>query len=250
MQKVRKILLYGAAAGFLFFVLFTLYSLVSVRHLCDLTKADPKTTKFMEMRKEQWEEKKLKRKIDQRWVPLSSISRNLQNAVLAAEDPHFYKHHGLDFYAIWLAFKRDATEMRIVAGASTITQQLMKNLYLSPSQNPLRKWHEAILALRVERCVPKKRILEVYLNVIEWGEATYGIESASRKYFGKSASELDPAESALLAAMIPNPILYNPYKKNATLLKEKNTTLRNMLRLGMISKDQYNHAVNEAIRLR
>ncbi|HEY4490919.1 MAG TPA: monofunctional biosynthetic peptidoglycan transglycosylase, partial [Acidobacteriota bacterium] len=191
--------------------LYTAYALFGGPDVCELQKANPETTAFMDLRKEAWEDGGRKRKIDRRWVSLSAISRHLKNAVVVTEDPNFYSHKGIDFYAIRLALEEDIRQRRIAYGASTITQQLMKNLYLSPSLNPLRKWREAILALRVERCVKKNRILEVYLNVIEWGESIYGIEAASRRYFGKSAATLNVAESALLTAMIPNPILYNPY---------------------------------------
>jgi monofunctional biosynthetic peptidoglycan transglycosylase len=204
----------------------------------------------MEQRKEEWKKENPKRKINQRWVPLPSISRNLKNAVIASEDPNFYRHHGLDFYNIRLAMQENWEEKEIVSGASTITQQLMKNLYLSSSQNPLRKWKEAILALRVERCVKKNRLLEIYLNVIEWGEATYGVEAASRRYFGKSASDLDAAESALLAAMIPNPRLLNPYHWNVRLQRKKNWTLKRMRQAGNLTKSEYEAAVNEKIHLR
>lgn len=232
------------------FLLYTIYCLFSVPGLCELKDKNPKTTAFIEQRKEQWEDEKEKHRIDQRFVPLSAISRNLRNAVIAAEDPHFYKHYGLDYYAIWLGIKTNVKEGKIAYGASTITQQLMKNLYLSPSKNPFRKWHEAILTLRVERCISKNRILELYLNNIEWGESIYGIEAASRRYFGKPAASLDVAESALLAAMIPNPVARSPYKKGSVVWKEKTDILRWMLNLGMISRVQYESARNERIRLR
>jgi monofunctional biosynthetic peptidoglycan transglycosylase len=233
-----------------FGILFTLYSLLSVPDLCDLATQNPKTTAFIEERKDEWKEKGSKRKIYQVWVPLNAISPHLRNAVILAEDPNFYVHHGLDFYAISLAFRRNLEEGEIKVGASTITQQLMKNLYLSPSRNPLRKWHEAILALRVERCVKKNRILEIYLNEIEWGESTYGIEAASRRYFGRPAAALDPAESALLASMIPNPILFNPYKKGSFLIKRRNELLRAMVFKKKISKAQFESAVHTPLILR
>lgn len=246
MKIVRRVLL----ALVVFFLLYTLYCLFSVPDLCDLKTKTPKTTAFQEQRKEQWEKQGVHKTIDRRWVPLSGISRNLRNAVMASEDPNFYHHHGLDYNAIWLGMKQDLKQGRIAVGASTITQQLMKNLYLSPSKNPLRKWREAILAVRVERCVPKDRILELYLNEIEWGQSIYGAETAARRYFGKSAGSLDPAESALLAAMIPNPIARNPYKRNTTLWRDKTDTLREMLQLGMISREQFEAALNQPIRLR
>jgi monofunctional glycosyltransferase len=230
-----------------FSVLFTFYCLFSHFDLCDLAKVNPKTTAFIEQRREEMKEKGSKRKIYQVWVPLSAISPNLKNAVILAEDPNFYTHHGLDFYAITLAFRRNLEEGEIKVGASTITQQLMKNTYLSSSRNPLRKWHEAILALRVERCVKKNRILEVYLNVIEWGESTYGVEAASRRYFRSSAAGLDPAQAATLASMIPNPILFNPYKKGSFLIKRRNQLLRAMLYKKKISRAQFDASVHEPL---
>ena len=196
--------------------------------LCDLAKENPKTTAFIENRKEDWTDKGSKRKIYKVWVPLSRISPNMRKAVIIAEDPNFYHHNGLDFYAIKLAFKRNWKERDLGVGASTITQQLVKNLYLSPSRNPLRKYREAILALRLERCVKKNRILEIYLNVIEWGESTYGVEAAARRYYGKSAASLSRSEAALLAAMIPNPKVYNPLNKNRALYKRQSRILRRM----------------------
>jgi monofunctional glycosyltransferase len=250
MKNIFRRFLWACFAFILFGILFTLYSLFSNRDLCDLANVNPKTTAFIEERKEEWKDKGSKRKIYQVWVPLSAISPHLKNAVILSEDPNFYRHHGLDFYAIGLAFRTNLEEGELKVGASTITQQLMKNLYLSPSRNPLRKWHEAILALRVERCVKKNRILEIYLNVIEWGESTYGIEAASRKYFGKSAAALAPAEAAMLAEMIPNPIYYNPYKRSTTLMKRRNEILRAMVHTGKISKAQYETAVHTPISLR
>ncbi len=234
----------------IFMVVYTIHCILAIPDLCQLKTKNPETSAFMEMRKDQWKEKNLKRKIDRRWVPLSSVSKSLRNAVIAAEDPNFYFHHGLDFYSIKLAFQENWEEKKVVRGASTITQQLMKNLYLSSSQNPMRKLKEAILSWRVEGCVRKDRLLEIYLNTIEWGESTYGIEAAARKYFGKSAASLDAAESALLAAMIPNPILRNPYKKNPSLWRKKNGILSIMRKKGMLTKDAYQNALNEKISLR
>ena len=210
------------------FILYTLYSLFSVTDLCELAKQNPETTAFIENRKEEWTDKGSKRKISKIWVPLSRISPNLRKAVIVAEDPNFYHHKGLDFFAIKLAFRRNWEERDFGVGASTITQQLVKNLYLSSSRNPFRKYREAILALRLERCVKKNRILEIYLNVIEWGDSTYGIEAASRRYYGKSAASLSRSESALLAAMIPNPKVYNPLNKNRALYRRQSRILRRM----------------------
>ncbi len=228
MKKLLRRFLWICSAVLLFFILYTLYCFISAPDLCSLAKNNPKTTAFIEQRKDEWVEKGSKRKIYQIWVPLSRISPNLQKAAIVAEDPNFYYHHGLDFFAIKLAFKRNWEERELAVGASTITQQLVKNLYLSSSRNPLRKYREAILALRLERCVKKGRILETYLNVIEWGESTYGAEAAARRYFGKPASAITQSEAALLAAMIPNPKIYNPLKKNPAVYKRQQRILRRM----------------------
>lgn len=250
LKRARHILARLAIVLAAFLLCYSVYCMFAVPGLCDLSKTNPKTTAFQERRKKEWEEKKLKRHIVEYWEPLSGISPHLKNAVVTAEDPNFFNHHGFDFYQIWLALKDNWEERRIVSGASTITQQLMKNLYLSPSHNPLRKWKEAILTLRVERCVSKNRILEIYLNVIEWGESTYGAEAASRRYFGKPAKALDPAESALLAAMIPNPVARNPHQWNPKLQRKKLIILKLMFRNRLLTTSQYNAAVNENIKLR
>ncbi|HSP06599.1 MAG TPA: biosynthetic peptidoglycan transglycosylase, partial [Acidobacteriota bacterium] len=169
LKKAFRIAFRVAVVIAVFMFCYTIYCLFAVPNLCDLSTTNPKTTAFQEMRKRQWEEKKLKRRLVQYWVPLAAISRHLKDAVITAEDPNFFNHHGLDFYQIWMAMQEDWEDKHFVLGASTITQQLMKNLYLSPARNPLRKWKEAILTLRVERCVKKNRLLELYLNEIEWG---------------------------------------------------------------------------------
>lgn len=239
MRRISRLLLVLLA----FLVLYTIYCLFSEPDLCRLASKNPRTTSFMEIRQKEWKDKKLKRKVNQRWVPLSAVSRHLKNAVLASEDPNFYRHSGLDFYNIKLALQENWEEKEIVRGASTITQQLIKNLYLSSSQNPLRKWKEAILALRVNRCVSKNRILEVYLNVIEWGEAIYGVEAAARRYYGKSASALNPSESATLAVMIPNPRVHNPGHWNSKLERKKNLILKLMWKSGKLSRAEYEETV-------
>ena len=229
MKKLFRTFIWVCLAILAFFSIYSLYSLWWPP-VCSLAKENPKTTSFIERRKREWTRKGSNRKIYQVWVPLSRISRHLKRAVIIAEDPNFYSHNGLDFFAIKLAFQHNWEERAFSIGASTITQQLMKNLYLSSWRNPLRKYREAILALRVERCVKKDRILESYLNVIEWGESTYGAEAAARRYFGKSAASLSRNEAALLAAMIPNPRIYNPTKPTRALYRRQARILRRMRR--------------------
>jgi monofunctional glycosyltransferase len=147
----------------------------------------------------------------QAWVPLEKISPNVMRAVLAGEDANFFTHDGFDYQAIQKAAEKNWDEGKFARGASTITQQLAKNLYLSESKNPLRKAREALITRALEANLSKWRILEIYLNVIEWGDGVYGVEAASQTYFKTSAARLGPAQAAYLAAMIPNPrTVYNP----------------------------------------
>ncbi|SNR87402.1 monofunctional biosynthetic peptidoglycan transglycosylase [Humidesulfovibrio mexicanus] len=175
-----------------------------------LAKKNPGKTAFMEWREAQWAEKGEKKKITQRWVPLSRVSPLLVKAVLIGEDDKFYHHEGFDYEALEQAFEKNLKEGRFAAGASTISQQLTKNLFLSPEKSLTRKAKEAILTWRMERTLSKRRILELYVNVAEWGDGIFGVEAASRHYFQKPASQLTSMEAARLAAVLPNPIRFNP----------------------------------------
>ena len=146
------------------------------------------------------------------WMPLAELSQQLPQAVLMGEDAGFYIHSGFDTHEMKEAFKRNWEEGRTVRGASTITQQLAKNLFLSTERSYTRKLKEAVLTYRLEKALSKERILEIYLNVIEWGDGVYGAEAASRDVFGKSASRLSAVEAATLAAMIPSPLRLDPCK--------------------------------------
>ncbi|MCX7793161.1 MAG: monofunctional biosynthetic peptidoglycan transglycosylase [Thermodesulfovibrionales bacterium] len=148
--------------------------------------------------------------IRKKWVPLSEISPYLIKAVLIAEDDRFYMHEGFDIEGIKEAIRKDIKKGKFVAGGSTITQQLAKNLFLTPERTITRKMKEAIIAWKLERTLSKKRILELYLNVVEWGPGVFGAEAAANYYFGKSSRELTPEEAARLAVVLPNPIRYNP----------------------------------------
>ncbi len=173
-----------------------------------LKKSCPQKTAFMKYREKVWEKKGIKKKIVNIWVPLHRVSPYVMKAVIIAEDDKFWSHEGFDFEAMQKALEKDITKKKFKAGGSTISQQLAKNLYLSPSKNPVRKLKEAILTWRMERQLSKKRIMELYLNVAEWGDGIYGIEAAARKHFGKSAAGLTAREAATLAAVIPNPRRY------------------------------------------
>ena len=165
----------------------------------------------------------------QTWVPIDRISPNLQRAVLAGEDNHFFTHDGFDYDAIQKAAQENWEEGKIVRGASTITQQLAKNLWLSESRNPLRKLEEVPLTRSLERNLGKWRILEIYLNVIEWGDGIYGAEAASQTYFGIPAARLSPSQAAYLAAMIPNPrTVFNPQKSPRAVARRQRIILKYM----------------------
>jgi monofunctional biosynthetic peptidoglycan transglycosylase len=160
------------------------------------------------------------------WVPLPKISPHLRRAVIVAEDATFYQHHGFDWEGIKEAATRNWDRGELRRGGSTITQQLAKNLYLSPDRNLLRKAHEALITRALEERLSKKRILELYLNVVEWGPGVYGAEAASRHHFGKSAQDLTPAEAALLAAMLPSPRRYNSGRLTPYLARRQHEILR------------------------
>ncbi len=177
-----------------------------------LKTAFPKTTAFMELRKKELARSGQSSRLEWIPVPLSRLSPSLPPAVIAAEDARFYEHKGVDWEAVRGALQRDWENRDLRHGASTITQQLAKNLYLSPHRTPWRKLREWAIARRLERSLTKRRILELYLNVVELGPRTFGAEAAARRYFGKSASGLSDLEAATIAAIIPSPRIYDPVR--------------------------------------
>ena len=215
----------GAIAVVFAYLGYVYLTLPDVRQL---GTANPPTTAFMELRaREARGQGKEPRRV-QRWVSYRRISPNLTRAVLVAEDGAFWQHEGVDLDELQKSIELDWARGQLLRGASTITQQLAKNLYLSPSRNPVRKLRELIIARRLEAALQKARILELYLNVIEWGDGIYGVEAAARTYFGTSASALGPRESALLAGAIVNPRLLNPAKPTARLVRRQQLILSRM----------------------
>ncbi len=202
-----------------------------------LKKENPVRTSFMEEREKEWQERGKRIKIRQKWTRLSRISPYLVKAVLIAEDDKFYQHEGFDYEAIEKALEKDIKQKKFKFGGSTISQQLAKNLYLSSSKNPLRKLIEAILTWRLEKTLSKKRILELYLNVAEWGEGIFGIEAASFHYYGKPAADLAPEEAARLASVLPNPRKYNPAGKSRYIENRSKTIFNIMVRRGIVTEE-------------
>jgi monofunctional glycosyltransferase len=180
------------------------------------------------------------------WTPSSQIPPEMKWAVILAEDSNFYKHDGFDVKAIKQAIKYDLEKKSFARGASTITQQVAKNLFLSREKSITRKVMELYLAWRMEQELTKGRIIELYLNVVELGPMVYGIGHGSRYYFGKPASDLTPRECAFLAAMLPGPRLaYNPYKNLRRVLKRSNMIVKLLRQKGVLDEGEYRSALAE-----
>jgi monofunctional biosynthetic peptidoglycan transglycosylase len=215
----------GAAAVGFACVVYVWLTLPDVRPLRTRT---PSTTAFMQLRGAEAAAAGKKAPFAQRTVRYASISPLLVRAVLVSEDAAFFSHEGVDYDEVKESIQRNLEEGRIVRGASTITQQLAKNLYLSPSRNPLRKLEELLITRRLEAELSKTRILELYLNLIEWGDGIWGAEAAARAYFGVTARDLSAEQAALLAGAIPNPRVYNPAHPSRTLLRRQQIILSRM----------------------
>jgi monofunctional glycosyltransferase len=215
-KRLRKIGRFIAASLAVFFAVLA-FEWVTLPDVRRLRRENPERTAFMRLRASQARAKGREPREVKQWVPYSRISGTLKRAVLVAEDSGFWEHEGVDLEAVQRAVEVNLEKREFALGASTITQQLAKNLYLSPSKNPIRKLRELWIARRLEIELPKARILELYLNSIEWGDGIYGAEAAARSYFGKSAAALGPDEAALLAGSIINPRVYSPANPNGRL---------------------------------
>ena len=219
-------LVLGAAAVAFAYLGYVYLTLPDVR---PLARQNPSTTAFIELRlDEARREGRGKFTIRQKWIPYGQIAPALKRAVVVTEDAAFFDHDGIDLDEIKASLERNWEEGRFTRGASTITQQLAKNLYLSPSRNPVRKLRELFITRRLEASLGKRRILEIYLNVIEWGDGIFGCEAAARAYFGKSAADLSREEAALMAGAIINPRELHVDRPNKRLLRRQQIVLRRM----------------------
>ncbi len=243
MRHWKKIVLWCVIALIVFFVIdvgrYFFYP-----NVADLAKNRPGKTAFMEHREYMWKEKGIKKKISTSWVPLSQISPYAMKAVIIAEDDKFWDHEGFDFEAMQKALEKDIKKKKFKAGGSTISQQLAKNLYLTPDKNPIRKIKEAILTWRIERQLSKRRIMELYLNVAEWGDGLFGIGAAARKYYGKSAGGLGPREAAGLAAALPNPRRFRPDGSSQYASNRADRIYQIMVRRGIVI-EEYDEVIDE-----
>lgn len=189
---------------------------------------DPRTTAFMQASLERLRAKNPKAKLRHAWVPYDRISAHLKRAIVVAEDARFSEHEGFDWEAIEKALEKNRRKGKVVAGASTISQQLAKNLFLSGARTPWRKGQEALITVMIEHVMDKRRILEIYLNVIEWGDGVFGAEAAARHYYGTSAASLGPEAAARLAAMVPNPRFYDRNRNTRWLARKTEMILARM----------------------
>jgi monofunctional biosynthetic peptidoglycan transglycosylase len=189
---------------------------------------NPASSAFMDDRLETMQEKNPKAVLRHTWVDYANISGNLKRALIAAEDAKFVDHEGFDWEGIALAYEKNRKKGKIVAGGSTISQQLAKNLFLSTRRTPLRKAEEAVITVMLEHMMEKRRIFEIYLNVIEWGDGVFGAEAAAQHYFGISAAQLSPEQAARLAAMVPNPRFYDRHRDTPGLARKTAMILENL----------------------
>jgi monofunctional glycosyltransferase len=194
------------------FVLLIVYQLWIFGHVLWWIKYNPSTSAFMETRLEAMQDTNPDAELQHQWVPYAKISNNLKRALIASEDANFVDHEGFDWDGIQKAYEKNMKKGKIVAGGSTISQQLAKNLFLSGARSPFRKIEEAAITVMMEAVMDKQRIFEIYLNVIEWGNGVFGAEAAARHYYHISASQLSPAQAAKLAAMVPNPRYYDKHR--------------------------------------
>ena len=201
-------------------IIIVVYQLWIFLHICWWVNHNPSTSAFMEDRLEVLQEDNPDAVLKHRWVDYKKISPNLKRALIAAEDAKFVDHEGFDWEGIQKAYEKNLKKGKVVAGGSTISQQLAKNLFLSTKRTPWRKAEEAMITVMLEATMSKRRIFEIYLNVIEWGNGIFGAEAAAIYYYHTSAKNLSAAQAATLAAMVPNPRYYDKHRQARGLIRK------------------------------
>ena len=239
----------AASAGVLVFLLISAAYVLWLPDVRPLKKNNPAVTSYMQIRERQARAagKKLERNMV--WTGWDDISENLKHAVLVAEDDTFYRHKGVEWESMGRALRNDWKTKSLAKGGSTITQQVAKNLYLSPSKNPLRKIKEFLIARRLEKNLGKRRIFEIYLNIAEWGKGIYGAQAAAQAYFGKNASDLTPEEAAALAAVLPSPRRYSPIKDTRFMERRKSQIVGRMRASGYLPDETDDEGLDESLEL-
>ena len=205
-----------------------LYNLWIFGHIVYWRSFNPSASAFMTEQLARLQEEDPEAELRHKWVPYERISPNLKRALIASEDAKFVDHEGFDWDGIEAAFEKNLKQGRIVAGGSTISQQLAKNLFLSGKKTPWRKLEEAAITVMLEAVMDKRRIFEIYLNVIEWGNGVFGAEAAARHYYRTSAARLSAGQAAKLAAMVPNPRFYDDNRNAPGLARKTRIILRRM----------------------
>jgi monofunctional biosynthetic peptidoglycan transglycosylase len=225
---MRRLLRWAWHLILLALIALTLLQFWFLGHIWYWTDHNPASTAFMRARLEVIRQDEPRAKLSHRWVPYSRISVHLKRAVVASEDDRFVDHSGFDWEAMQKAYEKNQREGEIVAGASTIPQQLAKNLFLSGSRTWWRKAQEAVITAMLEAVLTKRRILEIYLNVVEWGDGVYGAEAAAHYHFGVTAAALSPEQAARLAVMLPSPRSYPPGRDTVYLQRRTAVILARM----------------------
>jgi monofunctional biosynthetic peptidoglycan transglycosylase len=225
---MRKFWWWTGRALFALMLFIVLYQVWIAAHILWWVGHNPASSSFMDDRLDVMQEKNPDAELKHKWVPYRNISNNLKRALIASEDAKFVDHEGFDWEGIQKAYEKNLKKGKIVAGGSTISQQLAKNLFLSTKRTPWRKGEEVIITLMLESMMDKQRIFEIYLNVIEWGNGVFGAEAAARHYYRSSASQLSPQQAAKLAAMVPNPRYYDKHREARGLLRKTEIILARM----------------------
>ncbi len=212
----------------LLLVLLVCYQAWIAAHIWWWVHHNPSTSAFMENRLEAMQTRNPGAEVQYQWVPYANISDNLKRALIAAEDARFVDHEGFDWEGIQKAYEKNRQKGKIVAGGSTISQQLAKNLFLSTRRTPWRKAEEALITMMLEGIMDKQRIFEIYLNIIEWGDGVFGAEAAARHYYHTSAAQLSRTQAAQMAAMVPNPRYYDKHRSARGLARKTGIILERM----------------------
>ncbi|WP_292931119.1 monofunctional biosynthetic peptidoglycan transglycosylase [Noviherbaspirillum sp.] len=225
MKILRKLLLWLVFAPIAIALAMQLYFAAQIWWWVD---HNPTSTSFMDRQLSLLRERDPKARLKHKWVPYDRISNNLKRAIIASEDSHFSEHEGVDWEAMQKAYEKNTKKGKVVAGGSTITQQLAKNLFLSGERSYLRKGQEVVITYMLEYMMDKERIFEIYLNVVEWGVGVFGAEAAAQHYYGVSAANLSAAQAARLAVMLPKPRFYDKNRGSSYLARRTDLILRRM----------------------
>jgi monofunctional biosynthetic peptidoglycan transglycosylase len=225
MKILRKLFLWLVITPVVVVLAIQLYFFVQIWWWVD---HNPESTSFMRQQLSVLHEKNPNARLQHKWIPYNRISNNLKRAIIAAEDSNFSGHEGIDWEAMQKAYEKNTKKGKVVAGGSTITQQLAKNLFLSGERSYLRKAQEVVITYMLEYWMDKERIFEIYLNVVEWGNGVFGAEAAAQHYYGISAANLSAAQAARLAVMLPKPRFYDKNRGSSYLGRRTNLILRRM----------------------